>query len=425
MFNIFKLIKGEILVSDKTRKYLAILALGVSGGSIYLLPFIKYVFYDQQIAAMGMTNQQSGFLLSMYAIGNVLLYIPGGILADRLSPKKCLLFSLISTTALGVVYAVTMSYTTALVIWLLLSITTVLVFWAALLKTVRIIGTEKEQGLMFGLYYAVNGLTGAIFNALALWAGHYANNAKGLMFNVVMVYSASTAVAAILIFLFLKSDKNVKIETSEEEKFNVKDVGRLLKNPLVWIFSIVIFCGYSLFSSTSYFTPYLTAVVGVSPEESGIYSIIRNYLFMILAPVSGFLADRVFKSTSKWIMIALSILTALFIGVLMIPAHSNATLVSIYTLLPGAFALAAYGIVFSLIGETKIPARVTGTVIGIASIIGYSPDLFMSTMFGNWLDRLGNAGYRYIFIYLAATCIVGIIGSYLIRRHALKNISES
>ena len=414
-----------MFVSDKTRKYLSILALGVSGGSIYLLPFIKYVFYDQQIAAMGMTNQQSGFLLSMYAIGNIFLYIPGGILADKLSPKKCLLFSLISTTALGVVYAFTLTYSSALVIWFLLSITTVLVFWAALLKTVRIIGTEKEQGMMFGLYYAVNGLTGAIFNALALWAGHYANNARALMFNVVMIYAASTAIAAILIFLFLKNDKDTKIETSEEEKFNIKDVGHLLKNPFVWIFSIVIFCGYSLFSSTSYFTPYLTAVVGVSPEESGIYSIIRNYLFMILAPVSGFLADRVFKSTSKWIMIALGILALLFVGVLNIPAHSNATLVSIYTLLPGAFALAAYGIVFSLIGETKISAKVTGTVIGIASIIGYSPDLFMSTMFGSWIDKFGNGGYKYIFLYLAGTCIVGMIGAYLIRCHAFKNTVQS
>lgn len=79
-------------MNDKTRKYLAILALGVSGASIYLLPFIKYVFYDQQIEAMGITNAQSGFLLTMYAMGNIFLYIPGGILADKLSPKDVCYF---------------------------------------------------------------------------------------------------------------------------------------------------------------------------------------------------------------------------------------------------------------------------------------------------------------------------------------------
>jgi nitrate/nitrite transporter NarK len=414
-------------MSDKTKKYLSIIALGVSGGSIYLIPFIKYVFYDQQIAAMGMTNAQSGFLLTMYGIGNMLLYIPGGIIADKLSPRKCLLISLLSTTALTVVYGFTMNYQLALVIWLLFSLTTVLVFWASLLKAVRMIGSEKEQGTMFGIYYAVNGLTGAGFNALALWASGHAATPKGVMFNVVMIYAAATAFAALLVFLFLKKDNGVKVETSEDGKFHFKDVGHLAKNPYVWLFAIVVFCGYSLFSSTSYFTPYLTDVVGVSPTDSGIYSIVRNYLFMLLAPVSGFIADKGFKSTSKWLMITLSVLVLLFLGVLLIPSGANATLVSVYTLLPGAFGLASYSIVFSLINETKIPAKVTGTVIGLASVIGYSPDLFMSVMFGNWLDKLGNGGYTYIFLYLAGTCVVAIVCAYIIRRHALKSavFSES
>ncbi|WP_162920275.1 MFS transporter [Clostridium fermenticellae] len=410
-------------MSDKTQKYLSIITLGVSGGSIYLIPFIKYVFYDQQIAAMSMTNAQSGFLLSMYGIGNMILYIPGGILADKLSPRKCLLFSLLSTTALTIVYGFTMNYKIALVIWFLFSFTTVLVFWASLLKAVRMIGSEKEQGTMFGIYYAVNGLTGVGFNTLALWVSGWSKTTKGVMFNVVMVYALATAVAALLVFLFLKKDENVKVEISEDEKFHFKDVGHLIKNPYVWLFAVVVFCGYSLFSSTSYFTPYLTDVVGVSPTNSGVYSIIRNYLFMLLSPISGYIADKVFKSTSKWLTITLSVLVVLFLGVLLIPTSANATMVSIYTLLPGAFGLASYSIVFSLINETKIPAKVTGTVIGLASVIGYSPDLFMSVMFGNWLDRLKNKGYTLIFLYLAGTCVVAIVCAFLIRRHAIK-ISE-
>ncbi|AYD40390.1 MFS transporter [Clostridium fermenticellae] len=410
-------------LSDKTQKYLSIITLGVSGGSIYLIPFIKYVFYDQQIAAMSMTNAQSGFLLSMYGIGNMILYIPGGILADKLSPRKCLLFSLLSTTALTIVYGFTMNYKIALVIWFLFSFTTVLVFWASLLKAVRMIGSEKEQGTMFGIYYAVNGLTGVGFNTLALWVSGWSKTTKGVMFNVVMVYALATAVAALLVFLFLKKDENVKVEISEDEKFHFKDVGHLIKNPYVWLFAVVVFCGYSLFSSTSYFTPYLTDVVGVSPTNSGVYSIIRNYLFMLLSPISGYIADKVFKSTSKWLTITLSVLVVLFLGVLLIPTSANATMVSIYTLLPGAFGLASYSIVFSLINETKIPAKVTGTVIGLASVIGYSPDLFMSVMFGNWLDRLKNKGYTLIFLYLAGTCVVAIVCAFLIRRHAIK-ISE-
>ena len=36
------------------------------------------------------------------------------------------------------------------------------------MKAVRIIGTEEEQGFMYGLYYACNGITAALTNTLAL-----------------------------------------------------------------------------------------------------------------------------------------------------------------------------------------------------------------------------------------------------------------
>ena len=77
-------------MNSKLRKYLTIIALGLAGGSIYFLPYIKYVFYDAQISTMGITNTQSGLMLTMYTIGNMILYIPGGIIADKVSPKKAL-----------------------------------------------------------------------------------------------------------------------------------------------------------------------------------------------------------------------------------------------------------------------------------------------------------------------------------------------
>lgn len=85
-------------MNSKLRKYLTIIALGLAGGSIYFLPYIKYVFYDAQISTMGITNTQSGLMLTMYTIGNMILYIPGGIIADKVSPKKALVISLLSTT---------------------------------------------------------------------------------------------------------------------------------------------------------------------------------------------------------------------------------------------------------------------------------------------------------------------------------------
>lgn len=409
-------------VENNKRKYLSILALSAAGGSIYLIPYIRYVFYDHQIAAMGISNQQLGLLTTIYAIGCMLLYIPGGIIADKTSTKKCMLISLISTTLLTVIYAFTLGFTISLVIWFLFAFTTTFVFWGSLMKTIRLIGTEKEQGFMFGLYYMGNGITGAVVNGVAIWAMKFSDKVETQFFNAILIYAASTAVAAILIWFLVKENKEKSNELKVNE-FKMSQVGELIKNPTVWIFSLIIFAGYAIYSSTSYFTPYLTEVIGITPEESGVLSIIRTYLFYILAPVSGILADKVFKSTSKWFIFLFAVLAVLFAGVLLIPAGASVALVSLYTLLPGLFGLALYGVVFSIANETRIPAAVMGTAVGIASIIGYTPDFFMATMFGTWLDNYGAGGYNFIFIFLAAVCIMGVGASFFIRKRA-KMIQE-
>jgi nitrate/nitrite transporter NarK len=409
---------------SKLRKYLQILALGIAGGSIYLIPYVRYVFYDWQIEAMGITNTQLGLLTTVYTIGNVILYIPGGIIADKFSTKKCILISLISTTALTFIFAFTMgSYVLALVIWFLFAVTTTFLFWDALMKTIRLIGDESEQGFMFGLYYMGNGLTGAIASAIGIQATGMADTAQGKFFWGVVTYGCATAVAVIAVAILLKDKQKVKLTSGghEEEGFKFSMMGQLLKSPTVWIFSIIVFTGYAVFSSTSYFTPYMTDVIGITPEESGYLTILRGYVFYVLTPVSGMIADKVVKSTSKWFIALFLILAVLFVGILFIPAGASVAFVSFYSLFPGLFALALYGINFSIAAETRIPAAVMGTAVGIASIIGYAPDFFLATMFGSWLDKIGSDAYRLIFTFLAVNCMVGFVAALIVWLRAKKS----
>ncbi|MGC4018447.1 MAG: MFS transporter [Muricomes sp.] len=407
---------------SKVIKYLQIMALGVAGGSIYLIPFIRYVFYDWQVEAMGISNMQLGLLSTVYAIGNSILYIPGGIVADKFSTKKCMLISLISTSILTFVFAFSMgSFTFAIIVWTLFAVTGTFLFWCALMKTIRLISGEQEQGFMFGLYYMCNGLTGAIVNTIALQIAANGADATSKFFIAVVVYGGSTTVAAILIALLLKDNKGKDVEVKSDE-FHFNQVGGLLKNPNLWLFAIVAFTGYSIYSSSSYFTPYLTDVIGISPESSGYLSIIRTYIFYIVSPLSGILADKVFKSTSKWFMMLFAVLTVLFAGIFLIPPGASVGMVSFYTLLPGLFGLALYGLVFSVVNETKISPVVMGTAVGIASIIGYSPDFFMAAMFGSWLDKYGSDGYNYIFIFLTVVCVLGLVAAAIIRKNS-KNMN--
>jgi len=415
---------------SRASKFLAILSLGVAGGSIYLIPYIRYVFYDWQLEALSITNTQLGVLSTVYAIGCMILYIPGGMIADKLSTKKCILISLVTTTALTAILALVSGYGVALFIWFLFAFSTTFVFWGSLMKTIRMIGTEQEQGFMFGLYYLGNGVTGAIVNSVALNLSNMGVDGSAKFTICVLTYAASTLVAAVLVFIFVKEKLYVDTEVTINE-FKVSQVREVLKNPTVWVFAFIIFAAYTVgYSGGTMFTPYLTEVVGITPEESGVLSIIRTYIFYILAPVSGIIADKVFHSTSRWFMILFTILALLYFGVLAIPSTASVTLVSYYTLLPGLFGLALYGIMFSIASETRIPALVMGTAVGIASVIGYSPDFFMWTLFGSWLDNYGGGGYAYVFMYLGFVSVIGVVASFYIRRRAvsaqkLEQIEES
>lgn len=405
-------------MESKARKYLTIIALGLAGGSIYFIPYVKYVFYDAQLAAMGINNTQSGLLLTMYTIGNMVLYIPGGYLADKVSTKKALIISLVATSVLTWVYAFSLNFVVSMIIWLGLSFSTAFVFWSALMKAVRIVGTEEEQGFMYGLYYACNGIAAALTSFISLYAYNTAGeDIKSGFVRGVNASGVVVLIAAICLVFLMKEDAGKVTTESDDDKISLPMVGKVLKSPVVWILSIVILCGYGLKSSVSYFNPYLTEVVGVSAVNSGIFSIINNYLLLLLAPVGGILADKVFKSTCKWLSVSFVILAVLFGGVLLIPSDISPMVASIYTLLPGAVTMMMYGVVFSSVSEAGISRTMTGTVIGISSIIGYLPDSIYSVIFGKWLDNKGAAGYTNIFIFLVASGIIGAVLAFWIYRH--------
>ena len=405
-------------MESKARKYLTIIALGLAGGSIYFIPYVKYVFYDAQLAAMGINNTQPGLLLTMYTIGNMVLYIPGGYLADKVSTKKALIISLVATSVLTWVYAFSLNFVVSMIIWLGLSFSTAFVFWSALMKAVRIVGTEEEQGFMYGLYYACNGIAAALTSFISLYAYNTAGeDIKSGFVRGVNASGVVVLIAAICLVFLMKEDAGKVTTESDDDKISLPMVGKVLKSPVVWILSIVILCGYGLKSSVSYFNPYLTEVVGVSAVNSGIFSIINNYLLLLLAPVGGILADKVFKSTCKWLSVSFVILAVLFGGVLLIPSDISPMVASIYTLLPGAVTMMMYGVVFSSVSEAGISRTMTGTVIGISSIIGYLPDSIYSVLFGKWLDNKGAAGYTNIFIFLVASGILGAVLAFWIYRH--------
>ena len=66
-------------------------------GVIFQLPYIRNTFYVPLVEALNLTNEEFGLLSTSYATVSMICYFFGGWIADRVSPRKLLTISFIST----------------------------------------------------------------------------------------------------------------------------------------------------------------------------------------------------------------------------------------------------------------------------------------------------------------------------------------
>ena len=78
---------------SKQRKILGVLSIGMLYSTMFLLPYIKYIFYDGLIAATGLNNTQIGFALSVYIAICMVTTLFSGYLADKFPVRTMIIVS--------------------------------------------------------------------------------------------------------------------------------------------------------------------------------------------------------------------------------------------------------------------------------------------------------------------------------------------
>lgn len=419
----------------KWKLYASVFALGFTGAAIFIIPYIKFVFYDLQLQVTGMTNTQSALLLTAYSVTSIFVGIPCGQIVDKIDPKKGLQGALLVTTALTVLYAFTYrSFVISFLIWIALSVATMGIYWPSFSKILNVIGAktdktgENKSGMSFGFYYMCNGIVAAILQAIALWGSTKTMDPDASFKVAIYVAAAGTVLAMVVIQFLLDKEivtdaQQLQEEAKKEEKsaekkklIDMKEVIKIHKNPLVWMVYIVCFVGYTMYTTQSYFTPFLTAVAGVTAETSGIFAIIRTYVFFALAPIGGILSDKVFGSTLKWFRVGYLILAVLVFGMFVIPEGVSPMLIGFYTLLPAALVQMTYTIKYSTISEIKVLPAYIATITGGAAAVGSLAEIVVSPVIGYLLDTKGISGYYYMFGILTVILVLGFVCATLILR---------
>lgn len=397
-------------------KWFILFIICLGGAVIYIFPYLQYTFYDSMMAMLGFSNTQMGNIMSVYGSLNLIAYFIGGIIADRFSSRKLLTFSLVVTGLTGFWFASAPSYTSMVVISVIWSFTTIFTYWPAAIKAVKLLGNSDEQGKLFGFREALNCFGTLIFASIALWLF----NRMGENFQVVVVYySIIYVVVGILTFIFLPE---TAVEKGEKTKL-FEGIGYVLKQPSVWVIGFVIFFGYAIGTALGKLTPYLTAVYGMTATTAAIVGTISEYGVANVGAVTGGIVSDKLKSSTKCLRYCFLLMAVLLVVFVSIPGKPSLLLAAIVMGLSiKLIQTAVRGVYFVPLDEAKIPDKYVGTAAGVVSVIGFLPDAFLGTVYGNILDKMpGEAGYKCIFSSLIVFCAIGFVLTIVLTKMLKKN----
>lgn len=394
--------------NDAIRRVVIMFIISLGCEAIYLLPYLRWSYYDTMLAAFGFTNLQLTSLGSVFGTVAMICYFFGGPIADKFSSRWLLVAAYALTGITGFYFATFPGYAANMVLYVIWAITTTLLMWDTMLRVTRTLGSESQQGRLFGFLEGIRGVfaTALSFIMVAVFA-HFANEFAGLS-GVITFISIACIVAAVLAFLFVP-DRTAPVAQDESQKFHIKDLGVVLSNPVVWIVSLIIMCCYAMFSGLTYLTPFATEVLGVTASAAALIAVFRMYACKIFGGiVGGFIADRI--SIAKTLAIGFIIAIIAVALLAFMPAGASVPLIIGIIMVFAFVIMAMRGIYFGTVGQVNIPVAVTGTAMGVISVIGFTPDIYFNLITGAVLDaNPGGGGYQTIFFIMIAFGIVGLI----------------
>ena len=403
------------------KKFLILTLLILSGEFIYFLPYVlSRVFRPTFLDVFQLNNFQLGSLFSVYGVVALLSYIYGGVITDRYSPRKLMSSALFLTALGGLVLASYPSYQTLQILYGYWGFTSVFLFWGAMIKATRLWGGDNNQGKAFGFLDGGRGIVAASMGSIGVFvftivltsdieSASVLERQEAFRY-VILLSSFMVAFIGLLVLIFLRNmeDKNTNFELPLNTLTNIKSV---LKNESIWLLMLIIMCAYVGYKVTDIYSLYASEVMLYDQIEAAEVGALQLYLRPIVCIAIGLIADR--TKNMFWIIFGF---VTMLIGALIFsfgiikPDMNFIFFLSLVILAVGTYSIRA--LYFAVLKEANVAFALTGTAVGIISVVGYSPDIFAGPIMGYLLDENpGIIGHQYVYFMLVIFSIIGLIAS--------------
>lgn len=408
------------------RRWMTLAIISISGGVSFDLAYLRYIYQIPMAKFMGFSNTEIGLIMSTFGITAIILYAPSGIIADKFSHKKMMSFAMLATGVLGLIMAVYPPFWAMILIQVAFAITTILMLWSVSIKAASLLGNHDEQGKIMGWMEGLRGVGVMALAVFTMWVfSLFSPDNPSSLKTVILIYSGVYILLGILCWCFVRDGFVSQSGESDAQKFSLKDITSVLKISTTWYCSLIIFGVYTIYAVLSYSTNYLTEIYGVTLVTASYMGIVINKIFRALCgPLGGIITTYSrLKSPTRAVQL-LAVVSIVTLAVLLITnQHPSSVLIGIGLILLLAFTCyASRGLYFACVGEARTPKYIMGTTVGICSVFGFLPDVFVYPLVGHWQDTLPAAeAYRNMWLMgIAASAMVLIFTALLI-----KNIRRS
>lgn len=403
------------------KRFAVMLALITAGEVVFGLPFVvARIFRPTFLDVFGLTNFQLGTAFSVYGIVAMLAYFPGGLLADRFSARRLITVALVATSLGGGILASVPSLGVLALLYAFWGLTTILLFWAALIRATREWGGVTAQGRAYGILDGGRGFVTAILASIlvAIFAtllpadvasATLAQRTDALR-QIIWIFTGLTLGIAILVWISVPDAEPGHL-SDPRQKLTLEGARRVMRMPAVWLQAVIVICAYVGYKSTDDFSLFASDAFGYNDVAAAQIGTISFWVRPVAAVAAGLFGDRVglSRATALSFVILIAGSLAIFLGALQPGLHWMLVATIVGTSV-GIYALR--GLYFALFQEGRVPLVVTGSAVGLVSVIGYTPDVFMGPLMGYLLDRSpGALGHQHVFAMVAIFATVGLIAT--------------
>jgi sugar phosphate permease len=412
------------LLSSKSaafRSYSQLALIVIAAGAIYPLLYLRQNFEISIIESFNITQTQLRYCSSMLGFIFVITYVPSGWLADRFSSRKLLAYSLLATALIGVWFSTMPSYSSLLVIYGAWGVATGLTFWSAHIKLVAMLAKKDQQGRFFGILDGGRGLVEAFLAtvAIALFAyvlSQESGSTSLALKQVIYLYIGVLLLVAPLVYWLLddfeeQSDDGNKADNS----VFMDDLMTILRHREIWLCAICLVCGYQLFYATYSFSAYLQQNFGLTAVAVGTITVAKLWMRPIGGIAAGFIGD--WSSPEKVLSILLVLASISLSMMAFLPTTSASIVMLVVVLLIGLLTYGVRGLYWATLGGCNVPNKIKGLAIGMISMIGYFPEMYLPLISAPLLEQYpGGLGYRIYYLIISACGLLGAYAAYLLAR---------